>query len=272
MDESLAYGPIICTKGTHKGRVGYLDDTDFDCALCKKQCCFRNCDTEIDCDDCDRHELEHGNCTEFAIVYWGEVLFCSEYSLIPIEYCTNTIPMKDLHSRIEALRNDIWRIRTETKKKAKLLEELEFAQTLFYEKHIFASFSNKSGKRLFISHSSKDKVLANYLYADLVEQGHNPWLDEWNIKAGQSIPNEIQKGLATADYVLVLLSPHSVNSNWVTAEWESVFWEEINEQETKVIPILLEDCDIPQFLKAKKYVDFREDYRQGLAYLLRSLQ
>lgn len=271
MAEALEYGPVICINRPHKGRIGYFDDTDIDCTLCKEECCYHDCDMDIECDNCNRNEKEHVKCPEFAIVYWGNMLFCSKYSILSAEYCSNTIPMKELYNRIEILRNKICRIPKETKKKAELLEELEYAQTLFYEKHILTSFSSKDGKRLFISHSSKDKGFANCLYADLIEQGYNPWLDEWDIKAGQSIPSEIQKGLAAADYTLVLLSPHSVKSNWVTVEWETVFWDEINSRKTKVIPILLENCDIPQFLKTKKYVDFRENYQQGLSYLLRSL-
>ena len=243
MSDSLYYGPVICTCGPCKGRIGYFDDTD----------------------------IGDDGCTEYAIVYWGDMLFCSTYSLVPPEYCSNQIPMKDLISRIGILKSQIVGIAKDNRKKAELLLELEYAETLFYEKHILATFSNKGGKRLFISHSSKDKAFANCLYADLVEHGHHPWLDAWDIKAGQSIPGEIQKGLSAADYTLVLLSPHSVESEWVTAEWETMFWEEINSRRTKIIPLLLEDCCIPVFLKAKKYIDFRENYPQSFHDLLMSL-
>lgn len=195
---------------------------------------------------------------------------CSQYSMVPMEYCTNTIPMQTLVQRIEALQVDVAQARSH-KRKEKLLLELEYAQKLFYEKHIQSVFANQKGKQLFLSHSSKDKDFANCLYADLAEQGHTPWLDERNIKAGASIPAEIQKGLASADYVLVLLSPHSVASEWVRAEWEALFWEEMNTRKIKVIPLLIEDCEIPPFLKVKKYIDFREDYAQGLSRLLQDI-
>jgi len=271
MDNLLEYGPIICVAGRHKGRIGYFDNEDWDCNLCKKECCSRDCDFETDdCENCAKFETKHGECPIFAAVYFGEMLFCSTYHTIPIEHCTNDIPMKDLVARIEILQNTIPRTK-QNKKKSELLQELQYAQELFYEKHASALFANKEGKRLFISHSSKDKGLANCLYVDLIEHGHNPWLDDRDIKAGQSIPSEIQKGLGEADFILVLLSPNSVTSNWVNVEWESAYWDEVNNNKVKVIPILLKDCDIPKFLKPKKYVDFRNDYQQGLRLLLRDI-
>ena len=36
----LKYGPIICTEGQHKGRIGYFDDTDSDCSQCLEECCY----------------------------------------------------------------------------------------------------------------------------------------------------------------------------------------------------------------------------------------
>lgn len=71
---------------------------------------------------------------------------------------------------------------------------------------------------------------------------------------------------------MVLLSKNSVESGWVNAEWTSLFWDEISEQKIKVIPILLEDCKIPRFLKTKKYVDFREEYNIGINELVRALK
>lgn len=271
MEETLKYGPILCTAGPHKGRIGYFDDTDFDCDLCKESCCSHNCNSDdFECDSCSQNSCKNDNCPEFAIVYWGDMLFCSTYQIIPIHYCTNIIPMRVLHSRIEILRNKVSKSK-DGKGKTNLLQELEYAQTIFYEKHILSNFCNKGGKKVFISHSSEDKGFANCLYADLVEQGHNPWLDEWDIKGGQSIPNEIQKGLQNADYVVVILSPSSVKSNWVSVEWQTLLWDEINSKQTKVIPLLLESCTIPPLLKVKKYIDFREDYQLGLNYLLKSM-
>jgi len=54
----------------------------------------------------------------------------------------------------------------------------------------------------------------------------------------------------------------------VPAEWETAYLDEITNQKVKIIPLLIESCDIPPFLKIKKYIDFRENYGHNLSYLL----
>ncbi len=71
---------------------------------------------------------------------------------------------------------------------------------MFYEKHIETHTLSKRGVKLFISHSSKDKSFANFLYTDLKDAGCIPWLDEWDIVGGQSIPTEIEKGIDNSDF------------------------------------------------------------------------
>jgi hypothetical protein len=126
------------------------------------------------------------------------------------------------------------------------------------------TIKNGSGKRVFISHSSVDKLAAKWISVDLSNKGHRPWLDEWEIKIGESIPSKIARGLDDCDAVVVLLSPHSVNSGWVEREWQSIYWDEVAKGEILVLPVLLEDCEIPRLLKMKKYADFRKGTSQAL--------
>ena len=54
-------------------------------------------------------------------------------------------------------------------------------------------------------------------------------------------------------------------------EWEAKYWDEIQRNQILVIPALLEDCEIPELLKTKKFADFREDYDHGLMELVLTL-
>lgn len=121
---------------------------------------------------------------------------------------------------------------------------------------------------IFISHSSKNKNFALKVSNDLVKRGYSCWLDEWKISVGDSIISKIQEGINESDYLILILSKHSVQSKWVENEWKSKYWEEANEGQKIILPILLEDCDIPTLLKEKKYADFRNNYIYGLNQLL----
>lgn len=121
--------------------------------------------------------------------------------------------------------------------------------------------------KIFISYSSKDHTFAKKLAEHLHTLGHEPWLDAWKIKVGDCIPSKIQHGISEADYVVVVLSPDSVESGWVDEEWKTKYWDEIQEHETYVLPALLRDCEIPQLLKKRRHADFRDDYTIGFVEL-----
>ena len=72
--------------------------------------------------------------------------------------------------------------------------------------------------RIFISHSSKDRWIARRIAQDLHERGATTFLDEKDIKTGESIDDAIGKHLKDCDELLVLISPTSLNSHWVFVE------------------------------------------------------
>jgi 5'-deoxynucleotidase YfbR-like HD superfamily hydrolase len=122
----------------------------------------------------------------------------------------------------------------------------------------------------FLSHSSKDKSFVRRLNSDLRSHSIETWLDEQNIPLGGSITESIEAALSEARVVLVFLSEAAVTSRWVTTEWQSKFFKQINDQRIMIIPILLSDCEIPNFLADRRYLDFRRqhDYESNLSILL----
>jgi hypothetical protein len=124
---------------------------------------------------------------------------------------------------------------------------------------------------IFISHSSLDKIFAKKLSKDLISFSHEPWLDEWEIKVGECIPTKIETGLKNCDYILVILSKNSIKSSWVEREWKAKYWEEANKGKINILPVLIEDCEIPILLQTKKYADFRTNYQVGIVTLINSI-
>ncbi|MCP4268934.1 MAG: toll/interleukin-1 receptor domain-containing protein, partial [Candidatus Brocadiaceae bacterium] len=68
---------------------------------------------------------------------------------------------------------------------------------------------------------------------------------------------KIREGIDQVDYVGVILSSHSVDSPWVKKEVDIAMNQEIEGRRVKVLPLLLEDCELPGFIKGKLYADFR---------------
>lgn len=111
---------------------------------------------------------------------------------------------------------------------------------------------------IFLSHSHQDKNFARRLAFDLRKAGANVWIDEAELKIGDSLIEKISEGLENMEFVGAILSNSSVSSKWVKQELKVALTEELKLGKIKVLPILVEDCDIPTFLKDKLYADFRD--------------
>lgn len=111
---------------------------------------------------------------------------------------------------------------------------------------------------VFLSHSSADKIFARNLAKDLQNCGVYVWIDEGEIKLGDSLIEKISEGIDKMNYLLVVLSTNSIKSNWVRKEVNLAITEEIKGQEIKVLPLILDDVSIPLFLRDKLYADFSD--------------
>jgi hypothetical protein len=123
---------------------------------------------------------------------------------------------------------------------------------------------------VFISHSAKDRDFVVQLVTDIRKAGFEPFFDQL-LDGGESWANSLMEALAKAGRIVVVLSPDSVQSEWVKKETVIGLWHESLDPKISVIPLLLRPCPIPDLLAGKVYADFSHDYNEGLASLLLAL-
>lgn len=91
---------------------------------------------------------------------------------------------------------------------------------------------------VFLSHASEDKDdIARPLKEALEARGLTVWFDEIRIKVGQSIRQEIEKGIAHARFGVVILSPDFFAKQWTQAELDALFSKNMATGENLVLPI-----------------------------------
>jgi len=117
---------------------------------------------------------------------------------------------------------------------------------------------------VFISYSHSDKDFVDKFAVNLMKANIHVWVDRWEINVGDSLLNNIQEAIQDASALLVVLSKSSVESEWCKKELNAGLIRELEERRVIVLPILLEDCLIPVFLKDKMYADFRTNFDEGL--------
>lgn len=127
---------------------------------------------------------------------------------------------------------------------------------------------------IFISHNHRDKTFVRRLAQDLRSQQIFVWVDEAEIKIGDSLIEKIREGIDEMAFVGVVLSSNSIDSSWVKKEVDIAMNQEIDGNRVKVLPLLIEDVDLPGFLKGKLYADFRQpdSYENELDKLTRRLK
>ena len=120
--------------------------------------------------------------------------------------------------------------------------------------------------RVFISHSSQDKLAVEKLALGLRERGIEPWLDQWEIGAGDDIVASINAGLEQAQAGLIVFSRHSRESRWVEAEASYLTYARIAEGKVLIPVVLGEDYWVPALLRplARRGIEEIEAIADGL--------
>lgn len=93
----------------------------------------------------------------------------------------------------------------------------------------------------FISHSSKDQVFVERLYADLQAKGVRCWYAPEDLKIGEPFLLGIDQGIRLHDKLLLVLSEDSVASGWVQHEVLSALAKEQGKAPWVLFPIRVDD-------------------------------
>jgi TIR domain-containing protein/uncharacterized protein DUF1566 len=110
------------------------------------------------------------------------------------------------------------------------------------------------------------------LYRRLCAAGAQPWLDEENLLPGVDWDSEIRKAVRSSDAVIVCLSRSSVTkAGYIQKEINQILdlADEQPQDTIFVIPLKLEECEIPARISRWQWVNFFDE--RGFERLLRSL-
>jgi len=107
------------------------------------------------------------------------------------------------------------------------------------------------GDHVFICYARKDEGFVLKLAANLKGRSVPVWLDQWDIPLGANWNKTIDKALSDCAYLLVVLSPESVDSVEVQSEWLKALAEK-----KTIVPIIYRSCLIPRQLFLFQHADF----------------
>ena len=91
----------------------------------------------------------------------------------------------------------------------------------------------------FISYSTHDQEFAERLHADLQAKGVRCWFAPHDIKGGRKIHEQIDEAIRLHDRLLLILSEHSMSSEWVKTELAKARKRETKEGKRVLFPVRL---------------------------------
>jgi hypothetical protein len=120
----------------------------------------------------------------------------------------------------------------------------------------------------FLCHSKADASRAEPLARDLRGAGIDVWYDEWEVGPGESLRRKIDAGIDGATHFLVLLTPASLQSEWVQTELDAGLVNRIAGL-CRLIPIVwgLSDREVPATLRGSVWIPL-EPYEEGRRKLI----
>lgn len=127
-----------------------------------------------------------------------------------------------------------------------------------------------SKRRVFLSHSSKDRAFVVRLVRILKQNQISFWYSETDIQGAKQWHDEIGHALATCDWFLIVLTPDAIRSPWVKREL--LFALEQKRYNEKIIPLLYKRCKFSKLswtLSGFQLVDFTGDFDAACQQLLR---
>lgn len=107
---------------------------------------------------------------------------------------------------------------------------------------------------VFFSYSSQDKAVVLTLTERLRADGLRVWFDNWEIRAGDSIPAKIEAGLEQSRVLVLCMSANAFGSEWAQLESYTFRYRDPLNTERRFIPLRLDAAPIKGSLAQFQYI------------------
>ncbi len=127
--------------------------------------------------------------------------------------------------------------------------------------------------QIFLSYAREDEEKVENLYQELSDAGFKPWMDKKDILPGERWETSIRRAIRRSDFFLACLSANSATKRGVLQkEIKDALdiWQEMLDSDIYLIPVRLEDCEVPESLSDFQWVNLFEE--NGWTRLVEAIQ
>ncbi len=109
---------------------------------------------------------------------------------------------------------------------------------------------------VFLSYRSVNRPWVLNLYDVLRGHGHQVFLDQVTLKAGDALTRSLEEGLQTSQAGVLVWSSSAADSEWVRNEYEAMDHLTKNKEGFRFVPVRLDDQPLPLFASTRVFLDF----------------
>jgi TIR domain/Restriction endonuclease len=106
-----------------------------------------------------------------------------------------------------------------------------------------------AGRRVFLSYAREDSKTVGEIAGALEARGLNVWLDQWQVKPGESVAAQIRNAVEVTDTFVAVLGART------SAEWAEVAIA-LDRRGIDVVPVVLPHVDLPPGLAGRQAVTY----------------
>lgn len=110
-------------------------------------------------------------------------------------------------------------------------------------------------KDFFISYNSADQQWAEWIAWQLEEAGYKIEIQAWDSRPGKNFVLWMQEATSQSNRTIAVLSQAYLNAAFAQPEWIAAFRQDPKGEKGKLLPILVEACDLKGLLPAITYID-----------------
>jgi hypothetical protein len=107
----------------------------------------------------------------------------------------------------------------------------------------------------FVSYTAADKEWAEWIAWILEDEGFSVTLQAWDFVPGSNFALEMQRGAATAQRTIAVLSPAYLTSRFAAPEWAAAFAKDPEGMKRSLVPVRIRECPTEGLLKTVVYID-----------------
>ena len=109
--------------------------------------------------------------------------------------------------------------------------------------------------KVLLSYARADGAFVRRLYERLTSDGVECFFDEQSLVAAENLVLKISDAIDECNYLVIVMPPAYFAARFAPREWECIFVQDPRNERGRLVPLLLQDCELPALIRVLLHID-----------------